>query len=313
MVLFQSDDENGYSINILDLRDQELLFTVKEGIPAGTYTKIRLGVKDIVPVAKEGITPACENMIIKLPSGKIDLNPRGGGGIEIIGGETLSVTLDFDANKSIDLHVAGNSGKCIFRPVIFVDIESPEETPDHCIQILEGTIDDIIYDDEQAVAGFILNLPGGRDPVNVYIIEEAAIFDENGLPIGTEELKTKSGQYAAVQGDLDFERKFQASLIVIGEVLTLKGTVTGAGIDEFMQFSIEVAPGQEFVAGPVTVTLSDKTPILIGCDEAVNPLSIEGGMQIRVTGKYDAEKNELLAMAVFINPDPDQMAGNSMQ
>ncbi len=112
---------------------------------------------------------------------------------------------------------------------------------------------------------------------------------------------------------MDFERKFQASLIVIGEVLTLKGTVTDAGIDEFMQFSIEVAPGQEFVAGPVTVTLSDKTSILIGCDEIVNPLSIEGGMQIRVTGKYDAEKNELLAMAVFINPDPDQTAGNSMQ
>ncbi len=50
VVIFNSEDANGYSINLLDLRDQELLFTVKESVPAGIYEKIRLRIIDIDPV-----------------------------------------------------------------------------------------------------------------------------------------------------------------------------------------------------------------------------------------------------------------------
>jgi len=49
---------------------------------------------------------------VKLPSGKIDLNPRGD--FEVTAGATLSIRIDIDADKSIKLHQAGQSGKCIF-------------------------------------------------------------------------------------------------------------------------------------------------------------------------------------------------------
>ena len=115
VVIFQSSRPDGYRADLLDLRDQDLLVTVKDRIPAGTYAKIRLEIADIQAEDYDNNAP-CNDVQIKLPSGKIDLNPRGG--VPIRAGETLAIRLDVDANKSIQLHSAGNSGKCIFRPVL---------------------------------------------------------------------------------------------------------------------------------------------------------------------------------------------------
>lgn len=76
-------------------------------------------------------------MTVELPSGRIDLDPREPFQVRV--GGTLAIRLDIDANKSINLHQAGNSGKCIFRPVIFVDIR--EEVPTgRCPKVLSGII-----------------------------------------------------------------------------------------------------------------------------------------------------------------------------
>ena len=51
---------------------------------------------------------------------------------------------------------------------------------------MKGKIGDIL-DRDGIVAGFILDLPGDRGPLNVYI-DNAVIFDEYGLPIPAEDL-----------------------------------------------------------------------------------------------------------------------------
>ena len=111
-VLFRS--EAGLEVDLLDLRDEDFLVAVKRSVAAGTYSKIRLEVSDVRP---EG--GPCEQLRTTLPSGRMDLNPRRD--FEVVAGGTLSIRFDIDANKSLNLHVAGYSGRCVFRPVVYSD------------------------------------------------------------------------------------------------------------------------------------------------------------------------------------------------
>lgn len=139
-------------------------------MPAGRYEKIRLFVPKI---ESEGGT--CDLELIKLPSGKIDLNPQGS--FEVLPGETLAIRLDMDANKSINLHPAGNSGKCIFRPVVFVDIK-PGKLPQACPINVTGRITQLLDGDNNgATDGFLLNLTGPRGIVTVRLDSETRFFD----------------------------------------------------------------------------------------------------------------------------------------
>ena len=298
ITIFKSNTPDGYVIDLLDLRDQDMLFTIKKDVPARRYDKIRLKIKDIYPVPKPGAVNACDkiNMEIKLPSGKIDLNPQGG--IDVKTGQTLSIRLDIDADKSIQIHPAGKSGKCIFRPVVFVDIEPVKEQPQSCLRLLKGTIGKILYR-EEIVIGFILDLPGHRGPLNVYV-DNAVIFDKNGLPIPAMELEGKTGSPVSVRGKLDENARFQASLVVLGEVLDLKGIV-GGPVDEDLQFPLDVVPGQE-VIGEVAVALSDESLILLRCGQPVDPSYIQKDMLARVVGKYDIGQQLFRAIAVFLQP-----------
>ncbi|MBN2298649.1 MAG: DUF4382 domain-containing protein, partial [Deltaproteobacteria bacterium] len=82
--LFYSED--GYEIDLLQYRDEDFLLTLNEEVPAGTYSKIRLGISRIEPSGGP-----CDEMEVKLPSGKIDLNPQGS--IVIEEGESLYIRL----------------------------------------------------------------------------------------------------------------------------------------------------------------------------------------------------------------------------
>ena len=80
VVIFESDE--GYEVDLLDLRDQDFLLTIKKRVPAGWYSKIRLEVKDI----RSECGP-CNDF--KLPSNRIDLNPRGD--FQVRSGKTLAI------------------------------------------------------------------------------------------------------------------------------------------------------------------------------------------------------------------------------
>ena len=71
--IYQSS--TGVTVDLLDLRNENYLLTLKNNVPAGMYSKIRLQVSDIQVV---GDSAPCSkfDIDVKLPSGKIDLNPR---------------------------------------------------------------------------------------------------------------------------------------------------------------------------------------------------------------------------------------------
>lgn len=303
VTIFRSSDPEGYEFDLLDLRDQDFLLTVKDNIPSGTYSKIRLKINTdrIIAVPKEGIDAECGNNMgdlqIKLPSGKIDLNPRGG--IPVRAGETLAIRLDIDANKSIQLHSAGNSGKCIFRPVVFVDIE-PVFVPDRCPRMLKGIINRLYTDNGQTI-GFELVLGEGRNPLHVYIDSQTIIFDEDAIIVGPEAFLL--GDPVNVRGFLDGEGELLASLVVIGEVIKVKGIVT-EDVNEEGVFIVDPEPGESIIGDPLPVALAPETAIFSGCDTPVIPDNIEAGMGVRLFGKLEVTNGVIVfkAVAVFLTP-----------
>ncbi len=286
VVIFQSP---GLEVDLLQYREQDYLLTMKKEVPAGPYAKIRLGISQVRP---EG--GPCADMTVKLPSGKIDLNPRQP--FSVNGGRTLAIRLDIDANKSINLHQAGKSGKCIFRPVVFVDIQ--EQMPvARCPKVLSGTIESLVKDGDQVV-GFVLNLPDNRGRIEVSLPSDAAVINNQGLCAVPNDLA--SGDQVKVRGKLASSGVFEASLVVVGEILDVMGTVDTAPESSGNGFTFNFTPleGQEII-GPLPVHVQPCTLNLIRCDTAVDPAAIEAGMKVRIFGKVAGESG-LWAAAIIL-------------
>lgn len=292
VLIFKSSDPDGKEVDLLDLKDQELLLTVKKNVPAGLYSKIRLIIADIYVEGNPDTPCANGNLEIKLPSGKIDLNPREN--FEVVPGETLAISLDMDMDKSIKLKEAGKSGKCIFRPVIFVDIDTVV-TPDRCPRVISGTIDTLYYTDSE-VTGFKLNLREGRGMLDVLLNEDTFVFDEDGAEGDSGDLEEaqNQNQLVYVRGRLKADGKFDASLVIIGEVVKLKGTVTQSEPDYFV---LEL----DNDAGSLRVDLTADSIVFKGCDQVFDGM-IPEGYTVRVLGKteYDGVNNIYRAVAVFL-------------
>jgi hypothetical protein len=238
---------SGLTVDLLDLRDEDFLVTVRSGIPARRYEKIRLVISDIQPVGGP-----CSSL--KLSSRKIDLNPRGH--IEVVAHRTVSIRLDVDANKSINI-----SASCNFRPVVFVDIEHGAPIRP-CPRVLTGTIERFVRRNG-IIVGFVLDLEKQRGELDVRVTNDTAVFDQNGEFGGRELLDGQEGERVHVRGRLDDNARLQASVVVLGRVLMVKGDVDG----------------------PVDNATDLFTLILIGCDTEVEKEAIQDGMIARVLGK----------------------------
>jgi hypothetical protein len=302
VVLYESDD--CFWVDLLELRNEDLLLTVKKRIPAGFYEKIRLEIDDI---RSEGGPCDEPGKYFKLPSGKIDLNPRGG--IFVKSGQTLAIRLDIDANKSINLHEAGNSGKCIFRPVVFVDIETIK-TPQRCPRILVGDIEYLIENRRTGeIEGFVLDLAGKRGNITVWLSDDprnlTIIFGDDGFRVRRTALE--AGQRVRVRGKLKPDGDLTASVVVIGNVLNVKGTVAGP-VNPQSIFPMVLDEGQAIIGGPIDVEITPATLILIGCDEEVDPDAIQRGRRSRVIGKFDRANDVFRAVAVFL--ESQRIIGN---
>lgn len=291
VVIFESDE--GHEINLLELRDEDFLLTIKKRVPAGWYSKIRLEVKDIW--AEGG---PCDTF--KLPSSKIDLNPRED--FEVKPGETLAIRLDIDANKSINLHEAGKSGKCIFRPVVFVDVYTIF-AGQRCPKILTGKIKSLLPEDGP-IEGFVLDLLGERGSIDVWLSDDDSqptiIYGEDGFRVRESELEP--GQNVRITGKISSEGDLAASVIIIGDVLNVKGTVVSS-VDSDAIFPLLLDPGQSFVGEQVKVEVTDATLVLVECDAEVGIDAIQRGKRTRVVGKYDVDENVFRAIAVFLKSE----------
>ena len=292
------DNPAGHPVDILRYRNQDYLFTLKRDVPAGRYDKIRLEVSDITATAKPGQEGTCAEMEIKLPSGKIDLNPRGG--FEVLEGQALSIRLDVDARKSIQLHQAGNSGRCVFRPVIFVDI-NPIHLAERCPAVFKGEVLSFLYaEDSVTVTGFVLDLPGERGNLKVMVDSETTVIFDKNADVGDIHA-IQVGDTVYVRGSLTAACSLQASLVIVGEVLKLDGTVaTAVSAEPPEQFGLNLDDGQAFTGSSVNVSLSADTLILAGCDKEVDESYIIPGSQATVIGKYSIQDEALQAMAIIL-------------
>ena len=295
-VLFESHSPEGYPVDLLKYREKDFLFTMRHKVPAGCYSKIRLEVSKVIAKPKPGFDPVppCTTNI-KLPSGKVDLNPRGGFCVK--SGKTLAIRLDVDANKSFALHEAGGSGKCIFRPVVFVDIETIYDFK-RCPDTLEGEIVQIHLIDG-IVDYFILDLDGNRRDIKTELSDRTRIFDEDGNFVDRTVNELKVGQTVRVRGWLTPKGTIRSSLIVIGDVLTISGTADDElGSDD--TFPLLIDYGQELIGDTVDVLVRNQTLILAGCDTIVDAEAIQKYMRTEVIGKYDLTERVLRSAAILL-------------
>ena len=278
---------NGYEVDLLAIRSDDHLLTVKKNIPAGLYSKIRLEIADIFPVGGP-----CGSF--KLASGKIDLNPREP--FRVIPKTTLAIRLDVDANKSINV-----SESCVFRPVVFVDIL---EVAQRCPQILKGTIKSLITGGTGSpTEGFILALDQNRGDLEVSILQNPVIFDENGDFKDGGSLK--AGQEVRVRGSLNNSGVLVASVIVIGDVIDVKGVVNGSVNPDTSLFLFTPHAGEELVGPYDVLVVQGKTLILTNCDTEVGSEEIKDNILARVIGKLvrnNSGEDVLRAVVILLRP-----------
>lgn len=296
VVIYRSD--TGKTINLLDYRDNnDYLLKISHRVPSGSYEKIRLEISHIWAEPKPDSSAICTNNI-KLPSGKIDLNPKGT--FYVQRGGSLMIRLDIDANKALDIHPAGSSGKCIFRPVVFVDITEGKPVH-HCPQIISGKITDILKDSQGQITGFTLDRSDHGDQVTVILLSNTVIFDGDFQLPGILSI----GQNVKIVGTLDANLNFNASIVVIGDVLQVKGDVESpvqfinqdTGHFQFTPFY------GESISGVVDVeVVRDNTIIFGDCNTILQPEDIMPRMTARVIGKYIATSDVLRAVAVILRP-----------
>lgn len=98
-------------MELLELKDNPQPL-IEAYLEAGHYTGIRMIVESGRINMKSG-----EEYELTVPSDKIVVN----GEFDVTEGGQISLTLDFDAEKSIHVVEAGRSGLYILRPVILVD------------------------------------------------------------------------------------------------------------------------------------------------------------------------------------------------
>jgi len=300
-----------HKINLLEYQnDNYYLLKLAPNVPAGPYEKIRLKIKD---VEIEGGECDTDGVKLKLPSGRIDVHPRGT--FEVVPGETLKIKLDMDAEKSINLHKAGKSGMCIFRPVVFADIEFGDTPPKPCPEILRGKIGTAFTetgDDDVEQIGFHLMLrEKDRGSVEVVLDEDAVVYDGAFVPQAQwfDVLDSAYETRAKVRGTLDGNRLI-ASVVVIGDILDLKATVSDVTSLQSGFFLVTLDPDQELDATDpsqdpeIQVNWFMDTLVLAGCDQPFNPLNIEEGMRVRLFGKYDVDLGVLNAVAVLVKLQP---------
>lgn len=290
VVIYQN--AGGCEVDLLEYREEDFLLTLSRNVPAGSYSKIRLQVSDIELVPKAG-SAIGSNIEVRLPSGKIDLNPRGP--FSVSPGGSLSVRIDMDANKAIHTHPS-RAGWYIFRPVVFVDIESgfPARI---CPKIVHGTIDELIQD-RGRTTGFIMTLAYGRGQLTVKLTADTDIFGPNGTFVDPSVLAV--GQEVRVRGRMDDSGALVASLVIIGDVVDVLGTANSTVSPSTGLFAFTPFTGEELI-GPYDVRVdATNTLVLVDCGTAVGPEAIRAGMVARVFGKLVSNGSSVVLRAVAV-------------
>ena len=309
IVVFEGEE----TVNLLALENYSHLFALSSDVPVGTYHKIRLTLKSeggIELVKRDDLGEITELHYPKLTgNAKLDLNAKKP--FEVVADETLIIQLDIDAKKSINIIKTGN-GKYKFRPVVFVDVITPEfsgKLVRHngyvrnldidnqrfhlCANIEDETIDSAL-----------------EDLCLLIHINDTSIFDENGASIAPETLE--NSQFATAIGYLRSHKSTSDSSDEFGQLLAQVlhigaaekfSSVDGEAntdVDELEHtFGLQIDETTE-----VSVLLQTETRVFFRNGTATNADQITEGRMLEAHGVYDDDDSPLLNATIIIIKTP---------
>ncbi|UCH82155.1 MAG: DUF4382 domain-containing protein [Nitrospiraceae bacterium] len=294
--------------NLLDLKNETTLLSVKNNVPAIQFNKIRLTVIQVELIDKNG-QPSTKP--VTLPgNGKIDLNPRKP--FSVRPDEMLTLQLDLDAEKSLKLDE--NKNRYIFRPVVFIDIIGG--VPLEKFLRVKGIVHDIDFtkmkfglcpdmNDIDSYTGASHDENNNSCCVTVYVSDETSIFgsEEGGRQVPFGYLAEGSsvsvmGFYktnASINdGSKSCNMGLDAVVVQTGDFLKLTGTIgseVNPGTNQFdFQVDQDQAVGSE---NPVTVEILEGTKIFSTLGIALDETAIRVNTKAEIDGK------------IILNPDPN--------
>lgn len=291
-------------------------FLASAEVDAGTYAKLRLLVEDIELNEVDDNGNLIDTRTANVPSGRIDLTPRGAFSIE--GGEDEVVLIDFDADNSFKLVETGN-GRIIFRPVVFISVlgqsaeDGETDDPGRFIR-LHGQISS--PDPENAtfeLCGLDMMSAGNSDAVrpdtcaSVTYGEDVPVFSDELLPGMPEDLVENAPLTVFGRSNRrDDGLVVNALLFALGEssaLTSVKGELTSDFADEGFDFSPN--PSEPFESSQ-SVTLLDGA-LLFDRDEGevLDIDALQTGTSATIIGAPGDADNEFNVIAVALADDDD--------
>jgi hypothetical protein len=106
------------TLNLLDFQNGQVTFVGSQTVPAGAYSRIRLEIVSAELARDDDGDPATPDLVtpITVPSGKVDVPVP----FNLTAGENLAITIDFDAQASVQVNSTNGQNAYLLRPVINV-------------------------------------------------------------------------------------------------------------------------------------------------------------------------------------------------
>lgn len=106
------------TLNLLDFQNGQVTFLGSQAVPAGSYNRMRLKVVSAELVRDDDGDPATPDSVetITVPSNKVDVPVP----FVLTAGENLAITIDFNAQASVQVNTTNGKNSYLLRPVINV-------------------------------------------------------------------------------------------------------------------------------------------------------------------------------------------------
>ena len=104
------------TLNLLDFQNGQVAFLGSASVPAGSYDRIRLEVTSAELVRDDDGDPTTPDVVepITVPSSKVDVPVP----FHLTADESLQITLDFNAQASVQVNSTNGKSAYLLRPVV---------------------------------------------------------------------------------------------------------------------------------------------------------------------------------------------------